>query len=104
MTNHPLGGEAWEWDEGNEAELFGHNIPPCEVYEVWENGPVWVPNVRHRAGDWKMIGRTSGGRRLTIVSRLYPDRGMLRPITGWKTYGRRTIEVSRGELKAMAHQ
>jgi hypothetical protein len=43
MTTHPLEGEAWEWDEGNEAELWAHKIVPREVYEVWENGPVWVP-------------------------------------------------------------
>jgi hypothetical protein len=85
MTTHPSEGEAWEWDEGNEAELWAHKIVPREVYEVWENGPVWVPNIGHHAGDWKMIGRTSGGRPLTIVIRLYPDRGVLRPITGWRT-------------------
>jgi uncharacterized DUF497 family protein len=85
MTREPSGGEAWEWDEGNEGELSRHGISPEEVYEVWENGPVWVPNVRHRAGDWKMLGRTNGGRPLTIVIRFYPDRGMLRVITGWNT-------------------
>jgi hypothetical protein len=85
MTKHPSSGEAWEWDEGNEAELSGHNITPGEVYEIWENGPVWAPTIRRHAGDWKMIGRTNGGRPLTIVIRFYPDRGTLRPITGWRT-------------------
>jgi hypothetical protein len=66
-------------------ELFGHSITPGEVYEIWENGPVWVPNIHHHAGDWKMIGRTNGGRPLTIVIRFYPDRATLRPITGWRT-------------------
>jgi hypothetical protein len=36
-------------------------------------------------GDWKMIGRTRGGRRLTIVVRYYADRRTVRPITGWET-------------------
>jgi hypothetical protein len=50
-----------------------------------------VPNVRHRAGDWKMLGQTNGGRRLTIVVRLYSDRNVLRPITGWdSTAGERS--------------
>ena len=85
MTKAPSGGEAWEWDEGNESELARHGISPSEVYEVWENGPVWVPNIRHHTGDWKLLGRTHGGRPLTIVIRLYSDRGVLRVITGWRT-------------------
>jgi hypothetical protein len=32
-----------------------------------------------------MLGRTNGGRRLTIVIRFYADRSVLRPITGWRT-------------------
>jgi uncharacterized DUF497 family protein len=84
MTKHPTSGEAWEWDEGNEAELAAHRISPDDVYEVWENSPIWVPNIRRRAGDWKMLGTTNGGRLLTIVIRFYPDRRALRAITGWK--------------------
>ncbi len=83
MTTHPSVGEWWEWDEENEQELAGHHITPQEVYEVWANGPIWAPNKRHRAGDWKMLGRTDGGRQLAIVIRFYADRSMLRPITGW---------------------
>ena len=83
MTSHPTSADCWEWDEGNEEELTGHHITPQEVYEVWANGPIWVPNTRHRAGDWKMLGRTDGERRLAIVIRYYMDRSMLRAITGW---------------------
>ncbi len=91
MTKHPSGGEVWEWDAGNEAEVSRHGISMSEVQEVWDNGPVWVPNIRHHAGDWKMLGRTNGGRRLTIVIRFYADRSVLRPITGWKmTAGERS--------------
>jgi len=72
---HPSTAESWEWDEGNERELAQHRIMPTE----------WAPNVRHHAGDWKMMGKTSGGRRLTIVVRFYEDRAVLRPITGWET-------------------
>jgi hypothetical protein len=83
MTRHPANAEAWEWDEGNEGELAAHNITPWEVYEVWANHPQWSPNVRYRVGDWKMYGKTDGGRRLAIVLSFYADRGLLRPITGW---------------------
>jgi uncharacterized DUF497 family protein len=91
MTKKPSEAEAWEWDEGNEEELHRHSITARDIYEVWANGPTWVPNVRHRAGDWKMLGQTNGGRRLTIVVRLYSDRNVLRPITGWdSTAGERS--------------
>ena len=72
-----------EWDEGNEAELAVHRISPAEVEETWTNREIWVPNRRRRPGDWKLRGRTSGGRALTIVIRYYPDRRTVRPITGW---------------------
>src|SRR5579871_5820901 len=42
-------------------------------------------------GDYKMIGRTDGGRLLTIVVRWDLSRRTLRPITGWdSTAGERT--------------
>lgn len=83
--SHPSAAEAWEWDDGNESELARHRIVPREVTELWENGPVFVPNRRHRAGDWKMLGITHGGRRLTIVFRYWSERRTIRPITGWLT-------------------
>lgn len=80
---HPTQAETFDWDEGNEAELAAHHISPAEVHQVWENGPLFVPNIRHRAADYKMVGLTSGGRRLTIVVRYDSERRLLRPITGW---------------------
>jgi uncharacterized DUF497 family protein len=80
---HPRHASDFEWDDGNESELWDHSIVADEVHDVWCSGPTWVPNRKHRAGDWKMIGRTRGGRRLTIVVRHYPDRSTVRPITGW---------------------
>jgi uncharacterized DUF497 family protein len=85
MTPVPSHAEAREWDEGNERELAGHGIAPAEVLEVWANRPIWVPNARHRSGDWKMCGTTYSWRRLTIVVRYPADRGAIRPITGWDT-------------------
>lgn len=80
---HPADAEAWEWDEGNESELAAHQISPEEVEGVWWNGPVFVPNVKHKEGDWKMIGATEGGRRLTVIIRYDAGRRTVRPITGW---------------------
>jgi uncharacterized DUF497 family protein len=87
----PWGAEGFEWDEENESELWDpHRILPWEVEEVFWNEPVWVRNKKEGSGDYKMIGRTNGGRRLTIVVETKEVTRMLRPITGW--------ESTRGEL------
>lgn len=82
---HPAQAEAFEWDEANDAHLAVHGIRPEDVEEVWLNGAVWVRNRRGRAGDWKMLGRTDGGRALTIVVQLRVHARLLRAITGWDT-------------------
>ena len=71
---HPRYAEAWEWDEHNEAELARHRISVQEVYQVWANGPEWVPNRRRRSGDHKMVGFTDGDRALSIVVKYHSDR------------------------------
>jgi uncharacterized DUF497 family protein len=84
----PWEAEGFEWDEGNESELWGpHRILPWEVEDVFWNAPVWVPNKKEGSGDYKMIGRTNGGRRLTIVVETKEVTRMLRPVTGWETTG-----------------
>ena len=88
---HPSEAHAYEWDEGNEDELARHRIDEAEVMQVFDGSPVWVPNRKHRSGDWKMMGLTTAGRRLTIVLRWYEDRRTVRAITGWdSTDGERT--------------
>jgi len=87
---HPSQAEGLEWNEGNEAELAAHKIVASEVHEMWANQPVFAANIRHRAGDYKMMGLTDGGRRLTIVMHYDTERRVLRPITGW--------DVTPGEL------
>lgn len=82
---HPSEAEIWMWDEGNEGELARHRIDIDEVEQVWWGGPVWVPNIKYRAGDWKMIGSTEAGRLLTIIIRYFEDQRLIRPITGWET-------------------
>lgn len=84
---HPAEAEGFEWDEGNELELeqSGHPIKPWEAEEVFMNGPQWAANKRAGSGDWKMIGRTHGGRLLTIIVEAKEITRMIRPITGWPT-------------------
>lgn len=80
----PRDAEAWEWDDRNEGELAAHVIRLAEVEQVWANDPILLPNRKHRAGDWKMVGLTNGGRALTIILRYNEDRRTLRAITGWE--------------------
>jgi hypothetical protein len=40
--------------------------------------------INEGSGDYKMIGETDGGRRLTIVVETKEVTRMLRPITGWE--------------------
>ncbi len=79
----PSHAEALLWDEGNESELGVHRISTVDVEEVFWSNPIWFRNRRNRSGDWKMLGRTGGGRVLTIVCAWEEDRRALRPITGW---------------------
>lgn len=89
---HPKEAEGFEWDEANESELADPRNPiqPWEVEQVFWNVPDWVRNKKQGSGDYKMIGRTNGGRRLTIVVEMKEVTRMLRPIAGW--------ESTRGEL------
>ena len=97
----PWEAEGFEWDEANESELAQphHPIRPWEVEEVFWNGPVWAPNRRGRSGDRVMVGRTDGGRRLTIVVQMKTLTRLLRPITGWPSTAADLSKYGRGERR-----
>ena len=82
---HPRDAEIVEWDEGNLGELDAHKITAAEVEQVWRNRPTFARNKKDAAGDWKMMGRSDGGRRLTIVVVCDEVRRTMRPITGWNS-------------------
>ena len=82
---HPSQAEGFEWDDGNLEELARHSIRDIEVEQVFENEPKFGPNRGGRSGDWKMIGRTNGGRVLTIIVLAQPATRTLRAITGWNS-------------------
>ena len=84
---HPSEAEGFEWDDANQGELWGggHRIRPHEVEDVFWNYPVWVPDEKDKSGDYKMIGRTDGGRKLTLVVEVKTITRQLRPITGWNS-------------------
>jgi uncharacterized DUF497 family protein len=80
---HPSEASEFEWDNGNESEFVRHGITPEEAEQVFDNHPEWLPNKRNRAGDWRMVGETDGGRRLMIIVRIVVPDYHLRAITGW---------------------
>ena len=80
---HPSRADGFEWNDWNERKLWEHRILPWEVEQVFLNGPAWTRNKRAGSGDYKMLGRTNGGRRLTIVVQVKSRERVLRAITGW---------------------
>lgn len=83
MHPHPEGVTTVTFDEGNERELSRHHVTPLEVLEVFDNEPLWRTNRRDRSGNRQAIGRTYGGRLLTMVAIWNAARRELRPITAW---------------------
>lgn len=79
---HPDDASQIEFDDANEAHLARHRITPSEVFEVWENDPLWAANKKDRTAGWLMIGRTDGNRPLVIAVLYDERRGSIRPITG----------------------
>lgn len=80
---HPNDADDIEFDEHNESELARHSIRAREVVQVLSNEPVWLRNKKGRAADWCAVGRTDGGRALTIPVLFLGELARLRPITGW---------------------
>lgn len=72
-----------EFDDENEDKLAAHGIYLWEVMQILENRFIVRKNKRNRAGSRQVIGRTRGGRILTIIVAPTPVNGRWRPITGW---------------------
>jgi hypothetical protein len=72
-----------EFDEDNEAEMARHNIYPIDVLQLLDHPFTVVRNRRDRSGEWLLIGRTAGGRVLTVPLAPTSSEGRWRPITGW---------------------
>lgn len=83
MPPSPYSSEDVEFDDGNESELAAHGIASSEVLQVINNDPVWAPNKKGRSGMWLCVGRTNGGRALSIPVKYDEIRMVIRPITGW---------------------
>ena len=79
----PWDAENIEWDEGNEPKVVAHGISPNEVMEALLDAEIWRPNQKGKTGNWKVYGKTQGGKAITMVILWDPIRMNLRPITAW---------------------
>lgn len=72
-----------ELDDENVAHIARHGITADEVEQITGNPYITARNRRGPANRIVMIGRTNGGRELTIVLEATRDDGVWRPVTGW---------------------
>lgn len=72
-----------EFDDYNIDELARHRIRPREVLQLLQNAFTVRRNRRGRSGQRQLIGRTDGGRILTIILAETPVPERWRPVTGW---------------------
>ncbi len=67
VVDDPRDAEVLEWDEHNEAKIARHGVSTEEIEQLWQIGPVVLPNRADRSGLYKLIGRTAGGRPLVVT-------------------------------------
>jgi uncharacterized DUF497 family protein len=81
---HPRDAELFDFgNQDDEAELAAHGISLSEVEQVYLGTHVWAQDKKLATGDWLMVGRTLGGRPLTIVIATDEVFCTIRAITGW---------------------
>jgi uncharacterized DUF497 family protein len=72
-----------EFDDYNEDKLSAHGVTAQEVVQLLENMFTVRLNKRSGIGERQLIGRTNGGRVLTVVLAPTAVADRWRPITGW---------------------
>lgn len=71
------------FDDENEEKLGRRGISPEDVLDLLSQPHVLIRNRRRRRGSYKMIGRDSAGRVLTIILERTTIKTTWRPVTGW---------------------
>ena len=71
--------EAFEWDENNETKI-ARRIDPAEMLE---NPHTIIRNKNRRAGTYRLIGRSLGGRVITVVLVPTGQPEIWRPVSAW---------------------
>ncbi|MDQ1532153.1 MAG: hypothetical protein QOE37_2301 [Microbacteriaceae bacterium] len=68
---------------GTEAHLARHGVTLLELDQVFMNRPIWLRNKNNRTANWRMLGRTSGGRAIDAKVLWDEARDELIPATAW---------------------
>jgi uncharacterized DUF497 family protein len=71
------------FDDENESKLWKRGIAPEDVFDLVAAPHLVVRNKRRRRGLYKLIGRGTDGRMLTIVIERTFSKTVWRPVTGW---------------------
>ena len=80
--------DSLEFDEYNESEMARHGVTEREVRQVLRGEPVFVRNAGRHSAPYLMIGRTRGGRLLTIPLEETRILGTWRPATAFPSASR----------------
>ncbi len=71
------------WDDENEAHIARHGVTIGEVNQIVENRHIVVRNRRHRRAPLLLIGRTHGGRVLSVPIEKTAEPDVWRPVTAF---------------------
>ena len=71
------------WNDEAEAHIAEHGVTPREVNQMVENPHIIVRNRKRRRAPVLLIGRTHGGRVLSVPLAKTRDPGIWRPITAF---------------------
>ena len=74
---------AFSWDDQIEAHIAEHGVTPREVNQMVENPHIIVRNRRGKRAPVLLIGRTHGGRVLSVPLAKTREPGVWRPVTAF---------------------
>lgn len=94
MAHEPY---AFEWDEINAAHVRSHSLWDWEVDQLLSNEHVVVPNRKGRGSRQLLIGRTDGGKAITVVIQKTRLVGTYRPVTAWPSTAFEVSVLERGK-------
>ena len=73
----------FELDDENEAKAARHGVRVRELLQLLDNPFRVFRNRRDRTATHLLIGRTNGGRTITVPIEPTPVEGRWRPVTAW---------------------
>ena len=74
-----------EFDAYNEEEMHRHHVTRREVRQVYENDSLYLSNKKGHDAPLVMIGRTFGGRLLTVPLGRTAIETIWRPASAWES-------------------